>query len=34
MQQHKQALVDALFTEKSMTFTKFDEEQMLSLIKN
>ena len=34
MQQHKQALVDALFTEKSMSFTKFDEEQMLSLIKN
>ncbi|MBB1478722.1 DEAD/DEAH box helicase [Pseudoalteromonas sp. SG41-2] len=34
MQQHKQALVDALFTEKSMSFTKFDEQQMLSLIKS
>ncbi|MCO7205595.1 DEAD/DEAH box helicase [Pseudoalteromonas sp. B5MOD-1] len=34
MQQHKQALVDALFTEKSMSFTQFDEEQMLALIKN
>jgi superfamily II DNA or RNA helicase len=34
MQQEKQALVDALFTEKSMSFTKFDEQQMLSLIKN
>ncbi|WP_404343286.1 SNF2-related protein [Pseudoalteromonas mariniglutinosa] len=34
MQQHKQALVDALFTEKSMAFTQFDEQQMLSLIKN
>ena len=29
MQQHKQALVDALFTDKSMSFTQFDEEQML-----
>ena len=28
------ALVDALFTEKSMSFTQFDEEQMLALIKN
>ncbi|MDO6546343.1 DEAD/DEAH box helicase [Pseudoalteromonas carrageenovora] len=34
MQQDKQALVDALFTEKSMSFTQFDEQQMLSLIKN
>jgi SNF2 family DNA or RNA helicase len=34
MQQDKQALVDALFTDKSMSFTKFDEQQMLSLIKN
>ena len=34
MQQHKQALVDALFTEKSMSFTQFDEDQMLALIKN
>ncbi|WP_075593358.1 DEAD/DEAH box helicase [Pseudoalteromonas sp. PAB 2.2] len=34
MQQHKQALVDALFTDKSMSFTQFDEEQMLALIKN
>ncbi|WP_405630249.1 SNF2-related protein [Pseudoalteromonas sp. Ld20] len=34
MQQEKQALVDALFTDKSMSFTKLDEEQMLSLIKN
>lgn len=33
MQQEKQALVDALFTDKSMSFTKFDEKQMLSLIK-
>ena len=34
MQEDKQALVDALFTDKSMSFTKFDEQQMLSLIKN
>ncbi|MDN3405717.1 DEAD/DEAH box helicase [Pseudoalteromonas sp. APC 3218] len=34
MQQDKQALVDALFTEKSMSFTQFDEQQMLSLIKS
>ncbi len=34
MQQDKQALVDALFTDKSMSFTKFDEQQMLSLIKS
>ena len=34
MQQHKQALVDALFTDKSMSFTQFDEVQMLALIKN
>ncbi|MBQ4833332.1 DEAD/DEAH box helicase [Pseudoalteromonas sp. MMG010] len=34
MQKEKQALVDALFTEKSMTFTQFDEKQMLSLIKS
>lgn len=34
MQQDKQALVDALFTEKSMSFTQFDEQQMLSLIKD
>ena len=33
MQQEKQALVDALFTDKSMSFTRFDEQQMLSLIK-
>ncbi|MFY8325116.1 SNF2-related protein [Pseudoalteromonas sp. ZZD1] len=33
MQQEKQALVDALFTDKSMSFTSFDESQMLSLIK-
>ncbi|MCQ8878286.1 DEAD/DEAH box helicase [Pseudoalteromonas shioyasakiensis] len=33
MQQEKQALVDALFTDKSMSFTSFDETQMLSLIK-
>jgi len=34
MQEDKQALVDALFTDKSMSFTQFDEQQMLSLIKN
>ena len=34
MQQDKQALVDALFTDKSMSFTSFDEQQMLSLIKS
>lgn len=34
MQEDKQALVDALFTDKSMSFTKFDEQQMLSLIKD
>lgn len=34
MQQDKQALVDALFTDKSMSFTQFNEQQMLSLIKN
>lgn len=32
MQQDKQALVDALFTEKSLNFTQFDEQQMLALI--
>ncbi len=31
MQKHKQALVDALFTEKSMSFTQFDEEQNVLL---
>lgn len=34
MQQHKQALADILFTDKVMIFNEFNEEQMLSLLKN
>ena len=34
MQQQKQALVDALFDDKHMTFNSFNEEQMLALLQN
>ncbi|ALO43866.1 DEAD/DEAH box helicase [Pseudoalteromonas phenolica] len=34
MQQQKQALVDALFNDKHMTFNSFNEEQMLALLQN
>ncbi|CAH9062592.1 RNA polymerase-associated protein RapA [Pseudoalteromonas sp. CIP111854] len=33
MQQQKQALVDALFEDKAMNLSQFDEEQMLSLLR-
>jgi SNF2 family DNA or RNA helicase len=34
MQQQKQALVDALFNDKYMSFNSFNEEQMLALLQS